>query len=164
MSSYLLFVFFPLILIGIFLLGLRLTDSKASKVTVELLSARNWSHSIKGIPMKFQENDGMKARIWPNGLCDLYFCESYVLILKRHQFILTFQSQPIVFGIDVPATLGGYQKILIRAKSNKVKTREFYLVFADKNFRHHKYELTLLGLSPEHLGDLERLASCVESR
>lgn len=113
--------------------------------------------------MKYQENDGMKARVWPKGYCDLYFCDKYVIVVKRHHFILNFQSKPIVFGTDIPTKMSGAQKKLIKAKANKVKRGEFHLEFTDKVFQHYKYELNLFGLSAEQIDNLELLSSWVRT-
>lgn len=113
--------------------------------------------------MKFQENDGMKVRVWPKGFCDLYFCENFAIVLKRHHFIIVFQSKPIVFGTEIPGKISNHQKSLIKAQANKVKRGEFYLVFADNNFQHYKYELTLFGLNADQMGKLNHLASWIKS-
>ena len=113
--------------------------------------------------MKFQENDGMKARVWPKGYCDVYFCENFAIVLKRHHFIIPFQSKPIVFGPKVPAKISIHEKSLVKATASKIKIGEFFLVFGDKNFQHYKYEVTLSGLNAQQIDRFNQLASWIES-
>ena len=116
---------------------------------------------IHNIKLRYWTTSGHRSQVYPNNHCDLYLFNNYLAIVRRQDFIFKIFFSPILLTSDIATTKNMFDYLEIYKPDSitfkQIVKGEVDIKLTDPIYKHNTIDITLKGLTNEHMNKLEKI-------